>query len=90
MAKSKPIVAQCGTCKWWEAPNDNYRRYADRAARCVAPIADPPALPDSITRSYHWTWPPRGRNHQSRLQGTTCPCWEPWTPIAKIAAEQQE
>lgn len=73
------VRVHCRTCRYLEVPPDRDAVVRPRKGHCYpcrAPIPTP-VLPDSVTRSYHWRWPPVP-NHMAPEDGAACPLWEAW------------
>ena len=72
------MTQSCRTCKYLNVEPNKAGRVVVRSNsgyRCLAPDPPLPVLPDSIGKTYYFTWPP-GRVYVSPDQGTECPVWE--------------
>ena len=71
----------CKTCKHLRVAPDARGRIVvrkDNAYPCDVPLPVV-LLPDSVTSSYRFRWPP-ARFYMAGDKGTLCPTWEPRTP----------
>lgn len=70
-------MKSCKTCQYLVVPvNALGRRVVrkDRGYECIVPIPMPP-LPDSVTSSYVFKWPPVTK-FMIGSDGTHCPAWQ--------------
>ncbi len=72
----------CGKCRFLDVKPDKLGRRIVRALasyRCLAPVPEMPALPDSVTQSYGYTpMTSRQKTIMESVEGKTCPTFEQW------------
>lgn len=74
----------CKTCKWLDVPPDKRGRIVvrDTGYRCIVPLPEMPALPDSITKRYCYIGLSTP-GFMTPTQGANCPLHEARKPKEK-------
>ncbi len=70
-------MAECKTCKWYDAMPDASGRIVVRKGAvwpCKAPEPEQPRIPSSMLKAYGWKWPPP-RSYMQGSEGTDCPTY---------------